>query len=391
MLGGQFSRYLKPVPPRNLPRLNLFLNFIDGKVKDATQRASYITPNGYGSRLLVEIIKLANLDDLLNSTQTGRSVGVALLGIVAELEKFIDVRNGKHTTNSLFIISRLPCYELITPSRRGQSVEAIWDIPFDLPYAHPKWLSIKPLRVSDMGTTDLKFNIHTDYFHYTNHGPTHAIYSLDCIALVAKFLAYYRFKSPVVDLDQCLLDFVHNEVIVPSLLNDTLAIWLRNMYRQQLISYSRLESLTATIWDNITIDTIGSDFTAGMIDVYHLKDDLRKQSVSPQTVLSSLLLTTDKLSFSEYYLDLFTTTTVPNRQQYIWVDCLKNLSWWETIVTIASFTPSQPDTIAFQRNLARDVRLWLMMKPWTEIHSSIPFKTMIRNRLEGLSTYLNKI
>lgn len=387
MIGDRFVRYLKPVPPRSMSRLNLFINFLDRKAADATNRASHTTPNGYGSRLLVDIIKLADLDNILSMGSPSDRLGEYLLPIAKDLEKPIDVRIGKHTTQSLFIRSKSPCFELMTLSRRKNPLS---EIPFKAPYSHPDWAKIQPLRIVDMGTMDLRFQVYSNQLMYDRHGPTHAVYSLDCVALVAKFVAYYRAQPQIINRDQTLLDFVHKEVIVPTLLRDSMAIWLRNIYRQQLLSASPLESHTSTIWDVVNIDTIGSDFTGAMIDINHLKNDLKSQAISAQTAMSSLLLGPDGEDFTSFYTQLWETTTTPNEQPYVWVDCLKNLSWWEFILMVASFVPDYPDVISLKRDVVRDVRFWLMMKPWQEVHQSIPYRTMIRSRLEGLYTYLQQ-
>ena len=387
MIGERFVRYLKNTPPRNMSRLNLFIHFLHRKMEDATVRASYTTPNGYGSRLLVDIIKLADLDTLLLPGDPYHKVGDYLLSITKDLEKPIDVRIGKHTTKSLFIKSKTPCFELMTPSRRKNP---LYEIPFESDYYSDAWKSIKPFHIVDMGTTDLRFQVYSDQLMYQKQGPTHVIYTLDCMALVAKFVAYYKAQPYVVNRDQCLLDFVHKEIIVPILLQDSLALWLRNIYKQQFLIASPLESHTSTIWDIVNIDTIGSDFTGAMVDIQHLKTDLKNQSISNQTVFSSLLLNTQQQSFTEYYKELFDTTNTPNEQPYAWVDCLKWLSWWEFILTISSFVPDYPDVISLRRDVVRDVRFWCMIKPWNSINSSVPYKIMIRARLEGMLAYLNQ-
>lgn len=388
MIGSRLIRYLRPVPPRYMSRLHLFMGFLNGKVTDATMRASHITPDGYGSRLLTEVIKLADLDTLLTPGDPNhRTNGEYLLSITRDLEKPVDVRIGKHTTRSLFIHSKTPCYELITPSRRKNP---LLDLPIGKPYSHPDWKTVKPLRISDMGPSDLSLRVYNDRIDYLRAGPTYAIYSLDCLALVTMFVAYYKAQKNVVDLDQTILDFIHFEVIVPTLLNDSVALWLRNVYRQQLLFASPLESHTSTIWDNVTIDVIGSDFTGAMVDVQHLKEDLKSQSISDLTALSSLLVTKDSQDIMSYYRDLYETTIVPEQQPYVWIDCLKNLAWLEFFLLVTSFVPDRPDAISFQRDLVRDVRLWTMMRAWQDVHSSVPYKTMIRAKLEGMLEYLKQ-
>lgn len=387
MIGGRFLRYMAPTPPRHMARLNLFLNFLKYKIDDASQRATYITPDGYGSRLLTQIIKHADLAKLLIPGDPHGLTGPGLLPILKDLEKFIDVRTGKHTTERLFVKSRTPCFELMVPVR---STSPMTMIPFDKPYSDPTWRQIRPLRICDMGGANLTMSLHTDYLTYTKHGPTHAIYTLDVFALVSKFVAYYHAYPSSQHIDQTILDFVHDEVVVPALLQDSAAIWLRNVYKQQLIVSSPLETHTSTVWDTVTIDTIGSDFTGAMLDVAKLRDDLVAQSITPQTALHSLLLSVDKQSFAQYYKTLHEQCQLPDQQPYMWVDCVMTLPWLEFVVMVASFTPSHPQSISLQRDVLRDVRLWLMMRPWNEVSQSIPLKSMVRNRLEGLHVYISE-
>jgi hypothetical protein len=388
VIGDRILRYLKPVPPRHLSRVNLFLSFLNYKVDDARLRASHITPNGYGSRLLIDIIKMADIEYLIQDRKDDKILGPYLLSILKDIEKPIDPRIGKTTTRNLFIQSRKPCFELMTPSRRKNPLS---DIPLGQPYTDPRWRKIKPFRVVDMGPCDLVFKVDTDCLSYRHNGPSNVIYALDCYALVAQFVAYYRsLKSPV-DIDQVILDFIHYEVIVPTLLTDSVSLWMRNIYRQQLITNSRLESHTSSISDYVNTDSLGSDFSGAMVDVQHLQNDLISESISGLAALSSLSISPSGESFTEYYRELFETTTLPDQQPYVWVDVLKNLNWWEIVLLVSSFSPSYPDIVSFQRDFTRDIRFWIMLKPWQEIPSSIPYKSLIRGRLEGMYNYLNDL
>lgn len=385
MVGNRFFSYLKPQPPRHLTRVNLFLDFLGRRIQDGTTRASYITPNGYGSRLLMDIIKTADLDTLLLSGDPLHKTGEGLLAIVRDLEKVVDVRVGKSTPRQLFIGSKRPCYELIAPSRRANP---LWEIPYTKPYTHPDWVNVRPLRIVEMGPCDLTFRVFNDRLDYSRQGPPHALYTIDCFALVTKFIAYYRAQPQVLNLDQAILDYLHGDVIIPTLLNDSVALWMRNIYQQQLMTASPLESHNATFWDTMMVDTLGSDFTGAMVDVQHLKTDLENQSITDLVALSSLLITPDRQSVTEYYNQLHLTTQIPDQQPWVWFDCLKNLGWWTFILTTMSYGTSLSDSISFQRSLARDVRLWTMMRPWQEIPSSVPYKNAVRARLEALYDYL---
>jgi hypothetical protein len=383
MISVNFTKYLKPVPSRYLPRVNLFVDYLGLKIKDGISRASYTSVNSYGARLLIEITKTVDLSEVLSM----KDPSDYLLSITKDLEKFIDVRTGKHTTKSLFVNTKQNCFELITPSRRRNPLQ---EIPLEKDYNHPEWSKIRPLRIIDMSACDLTYKVYNGRLDYYSRGPTYVVYSLDCFALVVKFLSYYKSTKHTNDLDQLLLDFLHNEIIVPTLLSDSVALWLRNVYKQQLITSSRLESSTATIWDNVNIDTLGTDFSGAMVDIQHLKNDLRNENISTLTVLSSLIMSPDGSSFTDYYLDICETSMLPDQQPYVWVECLKHLAWAEFILLVSSYTPSLPDSVSFKKNLLRDIRFWLMMKPYQMIAGSIPYRNIIRAKLEGMYDYLKE-
>ncbi len=386
MLGHRLTYAIRPTTPRPMTRLHLFLSFLKTKQIEATKRSEYLTPNGNGTRLLTAILKTADLEAMIRTDKYTDYIVNILYPMVKDLEKHIDVRRGNYTANKLFIKTKNACFEMITPVRTEYPLE---NIPFDVPYDDPRWNTIRPFRIVELGACDLTFSLHTDYLQYRKHGPTHAVYTLDCFALVTKFIAYYKSRVTVPNFDQCILDFLHDDIIIPTLQEDSLALWLRNIYRSQFILNSPLESRTSTVWDAIVTDTLGSDFTGAMMDVHRIKKEIENNAISLRTLVSSLPLTTTNKSFSVYYTQLCDTTRIPRQQPYIWVECLKHLTWIETILLFTSFIPDHPESLTLRRQVRRDLELWVMMKPWQMISGSIPFRTMIRNRLEGLVTYLD--
>jgi hypothetical protein len=388
MIGDRFIRFLKPQPPRYLPRLHNFIRFQARKMSDGQMRSAYITPNSPGCRLLMEIIKLADVSVLLDRAKEDLSSLKSLVPLTKDLEKPIDARIGRTTPSSLFIQSRTPCFELMTASRR---TNPLIDIPWGKAYGHPDWATIRPFRIVDMGATELHYQVYTEQLIFTRLGPTHAVYALDCVALVASCVTYLCSLSTIPDLDQAILDFLHTDIIVPTLLHDSASLWLRSTYKQQFLSSSPLESRTTTMWDAVNIDSLGTDYTGGMMDVAHLRHDLLRQSIHPLSVLSSLPLTPDGQSVSDYYTQLWSTTDLSVDHAYVWIACLKNIAWWEFVLTITSFSPSYPDVQAFHRAITRDVRFWVMMRPWQNVHSSLPYRKIIQTKLEGLLDYLNEL
>ena len=385
MLGNSFLSYLHNVPPRSTPKLNLFTERLGERIANSSYRAGHLTTNGPGTRLLTALIKQVDIHVLVASSASLTSITQDLQSKVKDLEKMIDVRSGKHTQTNLFIKSHPVCFELMTPSRR---TNVFTDIPSDKPWSDLSWMRLKPMRLVDMGACPLVAQLTGDQIHYRSQGPTHAVYAVDVVVLIAGFIAYYRSMSKPFVLDQLILDYVTNAVVIPCLLEDSASLWLRSRYRQIFVLDSVLEPHTTTVWDVITPDTVTSDWAPGTLEVQHLKQDLLNQSISVNTVLSSLPLTADRVNFVHYYSQLWSTTRTPDDQPWIWVDCLKNLAWWEFILSVAAPQRNLPGVKSMLRDLTRDVRFWMMIKPWQEIRQSIPYRTIIESRLSGMYTYL---
>ena len=387
-IGSRFIEYLKPSPPRHMSRVVQLTNYLGSKIEEGTRRASFTNPDTNGVRLLRQILEICDLDTLLAlSVKPGR-LGEYLLSMTYELEKVIDVRIGKNTSQSLFINGKTRCYELVTPSRRKNPLS---EIPLGSKYDSGDWDKIRPLRIWDMGVSNLTFRFNDGRLDYNHHCPSYAIYSLDCFALVAKFIAYYKSQTKNIDLDSVMVNYIYSEIIVPSLLSDSVSIWLRNIYRQQFLSDTKLESHNSTLWDNTNIVALGTEFNNAMYDINHLKVDLRKEVITYSEVLSSLPLTGDGQHFISYYKELYNTTQLSDQQPYIWVEFIKNVSWFEFVLLVSSFSPSIPNVTSFQRDLIREVRFAIMMKPWNEVRASIPLKNVILHRLEGMYAYLNRL
>jgi len=184
------------------------------------------------------------------------------------------------------------------------------------------------------------------------------------------------------------MNFLHEEIVIPTLVKDSVSLWIRNNFRKTLISGSPLRSFTMTLWDNINGDTLGTTFNAAQRDVEALRTDLIKGSISPLVALSSLKLSPDT-TFTQYYLELGKNSIPSPDSTQPWATCILHLSWWEMILVTTSLS-KLPEVISFERDVKREIYHWVRSEVWNNISNSLPYRETIRTRLVGMYEYLNK-
>ena len=247
------------------------------------------------------------------------------------------------------------------------------------------WQDVRPLRVNDTDASILKTNFQTGYLYYKSQGPSFVIYSLDCFALIMKMFHYFRNKQNGRPSDIDVALFLHDEIIVPSVLRDTATIWLRNAYQRQLISEKPLRSLTMTEWDEINPDSLGPSFTYAMQELQKFKFSNNQ----PMLPFSSFHMGSE-IRFIDYYKTLYSGTRLPDNKAYIWVNVVKNLAWWEFVILINSFSASHPSVRRLNTTLRRELYLWLNLKPWLEIKGSAATRESLERKLKVLYKYLTE-
>ncbi len=383
MLGMRMIQYLRLRPRRTLPNLNLFLEFLRNKIKSHNHKSSiYIsTP---GTRLLTEIIAISGIRSYLLSGLTDRrNEEDFLFQRLEDIESVIDVKHFRKMLPHQFVITKSPCYEIIIPSRRRN---ALLEIPIGKDYDDPMWETVNPFRIYDMGDFELTFNVYKSRIDFYGKSPSYVIYTLDCFALISKFIAYYRkvSKNRTVDYETVLSEYLHEEIVTKTLLNDMIPIWMRNTFEKQLLGSKDVESINTADGDTTDQDTLGTVFSSAMFDIRKLKQNIINKNIPPFEALSSFIITPDGKDFVSYYKDLYLTTNLPNNKSYIWVECVKNLRWWNFVFTVLSLNSDFPEVISFYKDLLREVRLWIYLKPWNNIPPGYPYKSYIKENIVSL-------
>jgi len=301
MYNNHFLTYLRQERTRLLPKVNQFLQFTNVKIEESIRRSSYTNSNSYGVRLLAEIIKSVDLEVVIPLYLDKKFDLTDLTFMIRELEQPIDSRVVKtRPSSNYFISSRVKCDEVIIPVRRKHPMI---DIPHYVSYQDARWDNIRPFRMMDISDCDLVYTAHQAKLLYHGVGPKFVVYTLDTVSLVSKFLSYFESHSTDGNLELIIMNFLHEEIVIPTLVKDSVSLWIRNNFRKTLISGSPLRSFTMTLWDNINGDTLGTTFNAAQRDVEALRTDLIKGSISPLVALSSLKLSPDT-TFTQYYLEL---------------------------------------------------------------------------------------
>jgi hypothetical protein len=356
-----------------------FLNSLGIKHQQLTHRFPNGASPGFGMRKLLSLLEFANIEDMPITTES-------LLGMRRGLEEQLNVRVQKQRTGNLFLKSPRGTVELMIPAR---SSNPLGDCPaLSLPYSDASWHRLKPLRMVDIDRCDLRFQIQNDQVLYQKNAPRFALYTLDCYALLLKYSAYCRVTGSPSDVMAHRIKFLHQAVILPALVDDQIALWFRNLYTDVFLYGTPINQYLQSDWDGQYSNLLGADFYHMVTELYALKDDVVKDVISPQTVLSSLTMGFGGLSFSEYYLQLMLTTQIPEDQNVTWLECVKQLRWLELIVILLSLEGNTPESLTTRRALLRMFRLWQMMKPWQELSTASYYRTLLQMRVEGIILYL---
>lgn len=383
MLGQRFVSALKPANSRSTPALRLFLQRLEERVSLITARQKKGFTLSYGSRQLLATLEIANIPALLSDPHFPRTIDE----IIPALEQIYDPRLFQRNQQSKFVRSNTACYELVIPAR--MKVQPFMTDP-NVSYSDERWQAVQPFRLYDMGSATLSFQVQTGYLQFDQHAPTYAFYTLDCRMLVLACLAYCRSFLQHRDFDELLPEFIHTQVVIPTLLRDTHSLWLRNVYKQQLMVDSPLEAFTATMWDGVTSNELGPEFTSAMREIVRVREDLRNQSISFSQALGALPLDSSRHSVASYYIALYESTPLSPQITSMWVECLKQLAWWEFFVLISSYLSAEPQVLSFRRAGRQDIGFALMTKPWQSTNGSMAFQGLFRGRLEGLHRYFRE-
>jgi len=375
--------YLSSTTTRATPKLNSFVAQLELRINDTIARSTKSLSGGAGMRLIAHLLKLGNLEAWLAAENPFTIPRTGVLAVLGDMEKLIDPRGSQDINKTLFAKTTTPCFELLFPVHRG-SMGKLMD---GVVYTDPYWKTIKPFRVVDMGKAPLTFTLHNGMLLFNRQGPTHVLYTLDCLALVAKFLSYAKYKGPTSDWDRLVQEFVQFEVVIPALVQDMFSLWLRNTYHQQLLPTSPLAIHTATVWDNVTQNTLGSELSPGLRDVQQLKSELDNNNLTPSGVVSSLPVAGGEM-LNRFWTDQIVHTQVTTQTSGEWLDYLKNLSLCEFLLTMTAMAPEQPYALNLHQVLTRIIRQACMTKPWNDLRQTSPYKTILQNRLEGMYSYL---
>jgi hypothetical protein len=375
---------LTPVSGRYMTRLRLFIEMLHRKLNASIDRAANVSFDGYGSRILANIIKQSDVESFLRTSESLQSFYTRSSQDAARLEKLIDPRIGLHSTAKMFIRSKTPCFELMAPIRTDV------DPPTDKPLSDPSWDAIRPFRMIDAGHCDYVVTFSTNYLTFQHRGPAYAVYGVDVNLLVTKFAAYCRYHGVSNSIDDDIYRFLRDHGVLPYMVDDFTSIWVRNMWRSQLITGSPLEDFTTTMWDAVGSIGLPAELKAALFDVRHLREDLISGAATPRYALSSLLVDMNEDSFSSYLGRLFSETKSSPIYHFKWLECIKYLSYIEFILVVTSLNPSNLDSVRFRQGLRVDTTEWLAARPWNAVKLSVPFSAMVELKVRGMRDYLER-
>ena len=385
MINTDLSSWLRPSPPKSLPKLRRYLRTLTPKLMYAQQRASHTVPITNGLRLIEQILSSDPVVTMTYDSDPWRALGDNIDSVIRSLGRFLDPEQSGVLNRHMFISPHHKCLELVFPTQRQ---DPYGTLPYEKTFTD-KWKRVRPLRLLETDAPDLTFEFSQGYIFYRTQAPTLAVFGLDIFSLVIKYLVYRTSLPKDADFDYAIRHYIHDEVLLPCFLTDPLSLWLRNQYQQVASRNGTEHILEDGYYRTVTGNTLGSEYNPAMDDVLMLLNQLSERSVSVSSVLSSLWLDADgTVSIRDYITDLFANYSPPYQQQYMWLSGMAYLGWIEWFISLSQRQKDVPDALTVKHRLQRDVALWINAQPWQHVND-LYCRDYLRQRIERIMLYLD--
>lgn len=362
MLFRSLDVYLQnTIQPRTLPHLNNYIETLNVRRLMVTDR--FTNAVGYESNFVVLLRKIladANIPKLLKKSSDLDVYLDELVYTYKDLDSIFDAvttgltfsdmaiaRNPKHTEEFLIPVQ---CSDPL----RSYPLDKGWDA----------WKSVKPIRLVDIDSLELTFNMYQDQIVFKKDYPTRAVLTIDTTALVLQYLNF--LKSDTSGIFQP--EYLHKYVLV-HLLEDLQDLWLGNVYNQ-LVTHSDLENESQIDINQIMGDHyygyVGVEFPTAVKELILYIHNVRNGTITPSVFIKSLLVSSgDIISFLK---TLLATTSIDDRKQNNWMEYLRDIRWLTLIYNTFDLQPSFVGTKNLHTALRRDLPILYATRIWNNCH-----------------------
>lgn len=385
-----FDTVLKPILTNNSPRIlqwaDLYMKSFYPKQVYADIKASHTIYRTNGIRHLLLILKESRHFYVPGYSESAKQFEVTVESLARSVSRTFDPTQSGITNRDFFIKSPSSFTEILFLSNL---VNPLSRLPANIGY-YSGWRQIRPLRMVEMSDMPLSFNVDNQTLNYRFAPSGFGVFALDPAALILKYESFRReFSRPEDTEDSSMLRYLVRDVIEPCLLNDSFALWMRNLYRNILSEQNPDYPYLDSYWPTETTQIVGAGYQNFLREVGQIKDGLINKTLYADRVLNSLPVSSDNIPIAIWMKELQSNVTLPNQYQYQWVSGMMWFTWIETIWLTMRLGGKSSRYRDFIRILWHPLRQWGQTHPWTIVKD--PFiQTYIRTRAEGMLALLEK-
>lgn len=365
---GMFDAVLKPILTNNSPRIlqwaDLYMKSFYPKQVYADIKASHTIYRTNGIRHLLLILKESRHFFVPGYSVSAKQFEVTVESLARSVSRTFDPTQSGITNRDFFVKSSSPFTEILFLSNL---VNPLSRLPSDIGY-YTGWRNIRPLRMVEMSDMPLTFDVDNQTLNYRYATSGFGVFALDPAALILKYESFRReFSRPDDTEDATMVRYLVRDVIEPCLLNDSFALWMRNLYRNILTEQNPDYPYLDAYWPTETTQVVGAGYANFLREVEQIKDGLINKTVYADRILNSLPVSSDNIPLAIWMKDLQSTVTLPNQYQYQWVSGMMWFTWIETVWITMRLSGKSSRYRDFIRVLWHPLRQWGQTHPWTMV------------------------
>ena len=383
-----FDAVFKPILTNNSPRIlqwaDLYMRSFYPKQVYAEIKASHTIYRTNGIRHLLLILKNSRHFYVPGYNRSDKQFDVTVESLARSVSRTFDPTQSGISNRDFFVKSGSPFTEVLFLSNL---VDPMKRLPDDIGY-YTGWRAVKPLRMVELSDMPLSLDVDNQLLNYRFAQSGFGVFALDPAALILKYESFRReFTVPGDTEDDVMVRYLVRDVIEPCLLNDSFALWMRNLYRnifsEENPDYPYLDSY----WPTETTQIVGAGYENFLGEVQKIKAGLANKTIYADRVLWSLPVSSDNTSVSQWIKDLQKNVTIPNQYQYQWVDGMMWFSWIELIWITMRLSGKSSRYRDFIRVLWHPLHQWCQTHPWSSVKDEF-IRGYIQKRAEGMLTLL---
>ena len=384
MLDRALSTYFtsRSPTPVYMGKLNMYIDTLTTKREEVIKRS--ILSHGTETKGMVLLRHVLAIVDVSNMRRYDSDIDRYLncvLPVVDDMERLFDTTTTGIIRTNLFIHNSSKCTEILVPVTTS---DVLSDFPIDRSWG--AWSRVRAIRLLDLDSDELTFNIYKDQIHFKNDHPSLAIFSVDVTALCLQYAKFLDLDDSNKDIP--IQEYLHTHVLTEGFALDLQNIWMKNKYLKIMKTATQEAGFNRSdIMDSITHNIygyIGSQYTSAMEEYSKLLSRVYNKNMPPSRLLESIPFV--DMNLSKYVQTINKATNIDSGRQTRWIEFLKDWPWIELVYIANQLNPDHTESISLMRNLNRDLDILRKSRFWTSILNS-KIKDIIEDKFEQLERF----